>query len=128
MDFNLMGVDLAPLPVCHVDIPEAVSHDIVTLFYTDISIITKYDIRMDYPAGISVGSEQASGIEQQLLEIANEMAGKDDLAELDWSKIRDMEFQERYRDKRAMMRSLKSFDCIHCPELVHHVCLCALII
>jgi hypothetical protein len=45
----------------------------------------------------------------------------DDLAELDWSKIRDMEFQERYRDKRAMMRSLKSFDCVHCPDLVHHV-------
>jgi antiviral helicase SKI2 len=114
-------IDLAPLPVCYVDVPETVSHDIVTLFYTDISIITKYDIRMDDPAGTTVGSAQAVEIQQRLLEIAKEMTDKDDLAELDWSKIRDMEFQERYRDKRALMRSLKSFDCVHCPSLVDHV-------
>jgi hypothetical protein len=69
-------VDLAPLPVCYVDVPEAVSHDIVTLFYTDISIITKYDIRMDDPGAISVGSVQAVEIEQRLLEIAKDMNDK----------------------------------------------------
>lgn len=104
-----------------VDIPEAPAHDIVSLAYTDISVITKYEVRLSDLATTKVGSDQAVEIQNRLLDIAEEIKANGDYGELDWTKIRDLEFQEKSREKSHLMKSLRRFDCEHCPDLVDHV-------
>lgn len=45
------------------------------------------------------------------------------LEEYDWSKIKEVEFQEAYREKRVLLEKLKHFKCNKCPDLQTHVSL-----
>lgn len=60
-------------------------------------------------------------IEQQLLQIAQEMQEKSDLAEFEWNKIKELEFQEKYKERNVLLSSLRSYQCTHCPDLIDHV-------
>lgn len=57
---------------------------------------------------------------EELLRIAEEM-GENGIPEYDWSKIRDLEFQERLREKEGILGGLEGFQCSRCPDLVEHV-------
>jgi hypothetical protein len=85
--------------------------------YTDIAVITKHQIKID----LEKLDADAALIEQQLLQIAEEMREKYDLAEFEWNKIKELEFQEKYKERNVLLASLKSYQCTHCPDLIDHV-------
>lgn len=43
------------------------------------------------------------------------------IPEYDWSKIRELDFQEKYREKILLMKQLQYFQCTQCPDLIEHV-------
>lgn len=42
------------------------------------------------------------------------------LEECDWSKFRELEFQERLREKTRLMSHMGAYQCTHCPDLPEH--------
>jgi hypothetical protein len=43
------------------------------------------------------------------------------LCEVDWSKVRDMEFNEARLAKRAAIDKISNSYCLECPDFVEHV-------
>ncbi|KAJ3283372.1 hypothetical protein HK104_010409 [Borealophlyctis nickersoniae] len=115
--------DLAPLPVDHVSVPspDKVTQEVTVVPYTDIAVITRMQLKMDADAILDQRDEsETSKIGQQLLRVAEEMHEGGKIPENDWSKIRELDFQERLRDKEALMAQLGSFQCVRCPDLDDH--------
>ena len=114
--------ELAPLPITVVDIPEIgfISHEIVTVVYTDIAVVTKFEMKLDLKEDLIPNTAEAISIEQRLFQIAKEMKDAGHLFEFDWGKLRDIEFQERLKEKDILFRSLSRYDCIHCLDLNDH--------
>ncbi|KAJ3228151.1 hypothetical protein HK099_006031 [Clydaea vesicula] len=113
--------EFAPMPVTSVDVPMSgkVSHDIISIPYTDLSTVTKYEIKLESNFNPEVRS-QAATVEDKLLQIALEIMKRKDTLEFDWDKIRNIEFQEKKRDKKYLLSRLTGFDCVQCPELIEH--------
>ena len=51
--------------------------------------------------------------------LADKVLGK--IPENDWSKMRELDFQERYREKETLLGQLGTFQCVRCPDLDEHV-------
>lgn len=44
------------------------------------------------------------------------------ITEFDWSKIKDMDFQESWKKKQSLLRQMdENFQCVSCPDLEEHV-------
>src|SRR5690348_8612646 len=56
-----------------------------------------------------------------LARAAEEMVESGTIPEFDWSKIREMEFQEQSKEKSNLLSQLSRFQCTRCPDLVEHV-------
>ena len=41
--------------------------------------------------------------------------------EFDWTKIRDLDFQEAYQERNSLIKQLKTFRASTCPDLNRHV-------
>jgi hypothetical protein len=59
-------------------------------------------------------------VTDKMLEISKELLN-DPSMELDWSRLRDLEFQEHYREKASLMKIIPQFVCSKCPDLLVHV-------
>jgi len=46
------------------------------------------------------------------------------LNEVDWSKIRDMNFNDDRTEKRVAMEKIATSTCLECPDFVEHVSSC----
>ncbi|TPX59484.1 hypothetical protein SpCBS45565_g07719 [Spizellomyces sp. 'palustris'] len=115
--------DMAPLPVTRVSVPPIARIDqvVTTVPYTDIAVITKLQIKVDADIILKRRDrDEMSRSGQQLLRLAEEMNEGVEIPEHDWSKMRDLDFQERYREKESLMRQLDSFQCVRCPDLIEH--------
>ncbi|KAI9141382.1 antiviral helicase [Paraphysoderma sedebokerense] len=112
----------APLPVTKINIPDPtrVSFAVVELPHTDFAIITKTSIKVDVESVLDGReSKHATEITQKLLQFAQNTV-IDRTVENDWSKIRELEFQELSRDKNRLMSQLDAFQCTSCPDLQQH--------
>jgi hypothetical protein len=111
------------LPITYVSIPTRSNSDSVIecLPYTSLAIITSKQVKVD--AENILTNQKKSDIlylQSQILECAEEFKnGK--ISEFDWSKIRDLDFQEIYREKILIFEKLYSFKCLKCPDLLKHV-------
>ena len=65
---------------------------------------------------------------EQLYEIANRLSNVSVIPEYDWTKIKELEFQEKLREKNRLSESLTNFTCTKCPDLVSHVSILMLMI
>jgi antiviral helicase SKI2 len=43
------------------------------------------------------------------------------IPEYDWTRIKELGFQEKLKEKLFLMESLKTYKCIKCPDLISHV-------
>ncbi|CAO3616518.1 unnamed protein product [Mucor hiemalis] len=121
---NSLNLDeTAPLPITSICSPDdgQGKTEIVTVGAPDILFITRLAVKTD------VDSVMAGHDSMETIRVAQELesfgldAKKGGLVEYDWSKIKDMEFQEMLRSKIALMRRLRTeFQCIKCPELDEH--------
>ncbi|GAA5799047.1 hypothetical protein HPULCUR_004456 [Helicostylum pulchrum] len=118
------GLDeTTPLPITTIYVPEDenAKTEIVTVGAPDILFITRLSIKTN------VDSVMAGTDNMETVRIAQELesfgldAKKGGLVEYDWSKIKDMEFQEMLRSKIRLTRTLRNeFQCTKCPELDEH--------
>ncbi|KAI8826931.1 antiviral helicase [Fimicolochytrium jonesii] len=113
----------APMPVTRVTVPSAekIDNEIVDLPVTDIWVITKLQIKID-PELVTAKRDRAeiARAVQELLRIGQEINAAGQISEYDWSKIRDIDFQERYREKEHLLAQLNNFQCVKCPDLMEH--------
>ncbi|ORY49800.1 antiviral helicase [Rhizoclosmatium globosum] len=117
------GVDLSPMPVTRVSLPAASrqAFEVIAVPYSDMSVITKHVIKIDQDQILeSKLSAEATRVGQLLVSLAEEMAQESRIPENDWSKIRELEFQEKEKEKNALLAKLSSFQCSKCPDLVEH--------
>ena len=45
----------------------------------------------------------------------------DGFQEYDWSRIKELDFQEKWTEKWLLLKSLDSYQCNLCPDLNDHV-------
>ncbi|KAJ3078111.1 hypothetical protein HK102_004726, partial [Quaeritorhiza haematococci] len=118
--------ELAPMPVTQVSVPGfgRVGHDMVTVPYTDIAIISKMQIKVDAENVFDRrDAGEISSLTQQLLRIAEEMAANGEIPEYDWSKMKELDFQEKFKEKTFLLQQLRGFQCVQCPDLTEHYAL-----
>lgn len=58
----------------------------------------------------------------QLGVLANEWANNDHVPEVDWARVRSLEFQELLNRRNRLFRSLGGLTCTLCGEFESHVC------
>ncbi|KAI8918464.1 NUC185 domain-containing protein [Powellomyces hirtus] len=115
--------DMAPLPVTRVSEPLAgkLSEVITTVPFTDVAVITKLQLKIDTDIILMKRDRsEISRVIHELWNIANDMNKSGEIPEHDWSKLRDIEFQERFREKEALMSKINDFQCVRCSDLVEH--------
>ncbi|KAJ3253011.1 hypothetical protein HK103_001021 [Boothiomyces macroporosus] len=96
------GAEVSALPVTTVSFPPIsnLNYAIECLSYTTIAIVTPKQIKVD-PESI-VTLKKSSVIKETMLvmhDVGTELQNEG-YSEYDWSKIRDIEFQEQYREKK----------------------------
>ncbi|KAI9494833.1 NUC185 domain-containing protein [Zychaea mexicana] len=115
--------EIAPLPVTVVNVPSSADSvtQIVTIGVSDILTVTRTSIKFDVDAVMmSQDSLEMTRIKQELEKFAMD-ASNGSLAEFDWQKIRDIEFQEMLRTKANHLKRLRNeFQCTKCPDLDEH--------
>ena len=114
---------LAPLPVDRILIPDPskLIHEIILIPYTDIAIITAQAFKLDADLIMQKDAVASSKAAQMLKQTADDFATLHSIPEHDWSKIRELEFQEKYREKMMLTRQLSMYRCTRCPNLNDHV-------
>jgi hypothetical protein len=65
---------------------------------------------------------------EELFELASRLSLLSVIPEFDWTKIKELEFQEKLREKKRLWDSLKNFKCTKCPDLTSHVIILFVII
>lgn len=58
----------------------------------------------------------------QLGDLANEWANNDHVPEVDWSRIRSFDFQDRLNRRNTRLNRLEGSACVLCKEFEPHVC------
>ena len=111
------------LPITFLHIPESDSayHAIECLPYTAFTYITSKQISIN--AEIILTQHRHSDLESlmlQLVEVAKDFEEIVVVPEFDWNKLRDLEFQEAYRERSQLLLQLHGFQCYKCPDLNQH--------
>ena len=44
------------------------------------------------------------------------------ISEVDWSRLRSLEFQEILRSRNSLIKELNQVQCTECPDFTEHVC------
>ncbi|KAJ3407524.1 hypothetical protein HDV05_005390, partial [Chytridiales sp. JEL 0842] len=116
------SLDTAPLPVTTVSLPSsAKSHwELISIPYSDLAVITKNTIKVDDALLKDKDPAEMSRVGQILLRMGEEFVESGGIPEFDWSKIKELEFQQWYKEKKSLMSQLAGFQCTKCPDLSEH--------
>ena len=108
-------------PVDYIHLGPNVSVSVENIPFSAISIVTIKQIKIQNVDEIlSKNDPEMQMLLMRLLSIGSEIRN-DGILEYDWSKIRDLEFQEHHRERLSLLKvELKSFQCTKCPELLDH--------
>ncbi|KAI9104054.1 antiviral helicase [Phlyctochytrium arcticum] len=117
-----VGEESAPLPVTKVTVPATGKVDscVLVLPWTDMAVITNLQIKIDADGILRNDAQTVSVMQATLVRIAQDIQAEGMIPELDASKIRDLDFQEKYQSRKSLVQSLSTFQCTHCPDLVLH--------
>lgn len=58
---------------------------------------------------------------RSLAAIVEEWSDTGSIPEVDWSRMRSLEFQEILRARDSLANKLGEYSCVHCPDFVNHV-------
>ncbi|KAJ3271047.1 hypothetical protein HDV01_007128 [Terramyces sp. JEL0728] len=116
------SLELSALPVTSVSVPPRsdLNHAIECLSYTTIAVVTPKQIKVDQESIMALKKSGAIKETMLILHDAGIELQKEGYSEYDWSKIRDIEFQEQYREKKACLLQMQKYQCRLCPSLVTH--------
>jgi hypothetical protein len=119
----LLDTDLSALPVSCMAIPsEANARSVAEcLPYTAFTTITSKQIMVDAESILTQHKHaELELLTRRMLDVSKELLN-DPSMELDWSRLRDLEFQEHYREKVALLKQIPQFVCSKCPDILVHV-------
>ena len=111
------------MPVTYIALPSESSAicSIECLPYTAFATIASKQILVDSESILTQHKHtELELLKLQVLELGNELI-KNSVPEYDWTKLRDLEFQENVREKQSILKELPKFVCYKCPDLVLHV-------
>jgi antiviral helicase SKI2 len=111
----------AVLPFGVIDIPDRqkLGYQVESIAFTSIAFVTATQIKINADEYVTIRkNSDMESLADKLYNIASDLNWN--LQECDWSKIRDLDFQECYREKTELLRQLPSFHCRNCPELLYH--------
>jgi antiviral helicase SKI2 len=58
----------------------------------------------------------------QLNDLVSRWSGLQAIPEVDWNRIRTLEFQEVLQNRNQILRDLDGYGCLHCENFDEHVC------
>ncbi|CAM0142365.1 unnamed protein product [Umbelopsis sp. WA50703] len=112
-----------PLPVTDIDVPseDDCRIEIALVPLTDFLFVTTTSFKINADALMNTSDKMESAqITKQLLSFAGS-SKRSTIAEFDWSKIKDMDFQENWKKKQSLLRQMgENFQCVSCPDLEEH--------
>lgn len=113
----------ASLPVNRVHVPadrDAIQGVLATILPSEVAIITSATVKVDYEAvATSKAAELARGA-QLLLTQAETFNKSHAIPEVDFAKIKDLDFQLLYGDRKSTIKNLSRYKCLACPDLLKH--------
>ncbi|KAL1921783.1 uncharacterized protein VTP21DRAFT_10425 [Calcarisporiella thermophila] len=110
-----------PFPPNYIFVPESilVGYEIICVSYTSIVAVTKYSFRLDAEVILERSdTEEMLRVQQELYEHAKNV--EQNLQETDWSKIRQLNFQECLKEKESLMKKTIGFSCTECSDFDEH--------
>ncbi|KAI8930243.1 NUC185 domain-containing protein [Entophlyctis helioformis] len=117
------GQDDSILPVTRVAVPAQgrANGRIELIQYASIALITSKALKVDVDSIINQRSpSEISSTVNQLHQLAQELSVSGTIPEYDWSKFREVEFQQTLGEKQGLVQQLNSFQCTRCPDLIAH--------
>ena len=89
--------------------------------FSSISAVTSKQVRVQNADEIiTLKRESDLRVLASLLHDTGVELKKEHLVDYDWSKIRDLDFQEQFRERSAILKTLNTFQCAKCPDLLTH--------
>ena len=95
-------------------------YEIECLSYTTFTFISSKAIKVDSDSIMT--EKRTADLRKLALQTLDTVFGINILEmEFDWSKIRDLDFQESYQERNSLINQLPTFKASICPELDRHV-------
>ncbi|CAG8493534.1 2694_t:CDS:10 [Acaulospora colombiana] len=110
-----------PVSITKVSVPDpsVCVPRIVFLSHSDISLVTRSTVKLDVSKIERQDPLEISKLNQELLQYVSETQ-TEGINEVDWSKIKDLEFQLAWQTKDNLTRHLKDLKCTICPDFNEH--------
>jgi antiviral helicase SKI2 len=87
---------------------------------TSIEYVTKTQVKFDISAAIRGEAVTLQTAKEELNSLAEDW-GKPEWTELDWTKVKDLSFQEIYEARKQQIAKAEDATCISCPGFAKHV-------
>jgi len=87
---------------------------------TAIECVTKTQVRFDIAAAIRGDALVLQTAKEELSALA-ENWDRPEWKELDWTKIKDLQFLDLYEARKRQIRIAEDSNCTDCPNFQHHV-------
>ncbi|KAH8550493.1 NUC185 domain-containing protein [Umbelopsis sp. PMI_123] len=121
------SAERSPLPVTDVDVPSESDcrSEIAIIPLSDVAFVTKTALKINVDSLMNSSDElETIRTTKELLAFASE-SKRSSIAEYDWSKIKDIEFQESLRAMASLLQKMRTdFQCTRCPDLEEHTDFC----
>lgn len=111
-----------PRAVTSMRIPSESSYvgSIVPIPHAAIAFVTRGMMKVDGDTLVDRRKKsQIETVAKELYALSSEMNSQG-LVEVDWSKVRDLDFQETYRSRNRLISRLDAYSCVSCPEFEGH--------
>ncbi|KAJ1552689.1 hypothetical protein HK405_010364, partial [Cladochytrium tenue] len=116
------GFDFAPLPANMVGVPPAGRRAVrlASVLYSELEFVTTVTVKVDVEAAMRQDAAELARVCDALGRAGEEMRDSGVIPEVDWSRIREIEFQEWLAERARLLGSLPRFQCAQCPDLAEH--------
>ncbi|KAI9018272.1 NUC185 domain-containing protein [Hyaloraphidium curvatum] len=117
------GLLAASLPANRVHVPaerDPPEGKLLTVPQTEIACITSATVKPDFDALAANKPAEVAKAAGTLLQQAEATNRGPAIAEVDFAKIKDLDFQLLYGDRRSTIKGLARYKCMQCPDLLEH--------
>lgn len=121
---NVDAYQGASLPVNRVHVPavrDAIEGVLANILPSEIASITSATLKPDFDALAASKPAEMLKAAQMLLQQAETFNKAAMIPEVDFAKIKDLEFQLLYSDRKSTLKNLARYKCMQCPDLLAHV-------
>ncbi|KAF9444604.1 ATP-dependent RNA helicase [Macrolepiota fuliginosa MF-IS2] len=99
-----------------------VAYDLRAIPTTSINLVTSHTIKVDVDGIVErlLISKMREGIAALSLTLQEWLVGDESIPEVDWSKIRSLDFQETLQRRNILRKRNSDKECLLCPDFIQH--------